>query len=137
MSDTLYANESGGGVQIKLTANDAATVRMTTTKKPPKRKEKPSAQARHECRWEEVPSDPYYPERAFRCAGCQTVRYVNYRRKESGSGWVDLPHARGAASCDDCGHEWMAVWPLGAEALECPKCHGANTDREPQRTTEK
>jgi Zn finger protein HypA/HybF involved in hydrogenase expression len=39
-------------------------------------------------------------------------------------------HAHGPAQCDDCGHKWVAVWPLGAEALECPKCHGTNTDRD-------
>jgi hypothetical protein len=43
---------------------------------------------------------------------------------------VELPHAHGTATCNDCGNEWVAVWPLGADALECPNCHGSNTDRE-------
>jgi hypothetical protein len=45
-----------------------------------------------------------------------------------------LPHAHGPAACDDCGHRWVAVWPLGAEALECPKCHSTNTDREQEKS---
>lgn len=43
------------------------------------------------------------------------------------------PHTYGPAICEDCGHRWMAVWPLGAEALECPKCHSTNTDREQEK----
>ena len=39
-------------------------------------------------------------------------------------------HTYGPAICEDCGHRWMAVWPLAADALECPKCHSKNTDRE-------
>lgn len=36
----------------------------------------------------------------------------------------------GAAWCLDCHHEWVAVWPLGAESLECPACGSTDTDRE-------
>lgn len=35
----------------------------------------------------------------------------------------------GMAECIMCGHEWIAVWPLGAEALECPSCSSDDTDR--------
>ena len=35
----------------------------------------------------------------------------------------------GSAECFDCDHRWVAVWPAGADALECPECHGTNTDR--------
>lgn len=38
--------------------------------------------------------------------------------------------SHGPAECFDCCHTWVAVWPLGSEALECPKCHGQNTDRD-------
>ena len=40
------------------------------------------------------------------------------------------PWCAGNAQCDDCGHEWTAVWPLGAAALECPSCESTNTDRD-------
>ena len=36
----------------------------------------------------------------------------------------------GSAECLDCEKHWYAVWPPGAEALECPRCGGTNTDRE-------
>ncbi len=36
----------------------------------------------------------------------------------------------GLAECLDCNHCWVAVWPLGADALECPKCSSSNTDRD-------
>ena len=36
----------------------------------------------------------------------------------------------GAAWCLECRHEWVAVWPLGAESLECPACGSTDTDRE-------
>lgn len=42
---------------------------------------------------------------------------------------VDLPHAAGCAVCLDCDRRWYAVWPLGAEALECPRCGGVDTER--------
>jgi hypothetical protein len=35
----------------------------------------------------------------------------------------------GTAECLECNHKWYAVWPLGANALECPKCNGVETDR--------
>ena len=35
----------------------------------------------------------------------------------------------GRAECIDCFHEWVAVWPLGGKALECPECGSINTDR--------
>lgn len=40
------------------------------------------------------------------------------------------PWCAGLAQCLDCGRKWTAVWPLGAEALECPECGGDNTDRD-------
>jgi Zn finger protein HypA/HybF involved in hydrogenase expression len=43
------------------------------------------------------------------------------------------PHVHGEAVCDDCGHRWVAVWPLGSDALECPNCHSTNTDREQEK----
>lgn len=42
----------------------------------------------------------------------------------------DLPHAAGSASCNQCGHLWTAVWPLGAENLQCPRCDSTDTERE-------
>lgn len=35
----------------------------------------------------------------------------------------------GMAECFCCEHTWIAVWPLGAEALECPECGSVDTDR--------
>lgn len=35
----------------------------------------------------------------------------------------------GQAECLACGREWVAVWPLGADALECPSCGSTDTDR--------
>lgn len=45
--------------------------------------------------------------------------------------YKDLPDpwSHGLAHCDDCGHEWVAVWPLSADTLECPACGSTNTDR--------
>lgn len=42
----------------------------------------------------------------------------------------DGPWCKGAAWCLDCHHEWVAVWPLGAESLECLACGSTDTDRE-------
>lgn len=36
----------------------------------------------------------------------------------------------GKAECIKCGRKWVAVWPLGADALECPSCGSTDTDRE-------
>lgn len=36
----------------------------------------------------------------------------------------------GPANCLNCGREWVAVWPLGADGLVCPTCHGQDTERE-------
>ena len=36
----------------------------------------------------------------------------------------------GIAQCFDCGYEWVAVWPLGADRLQCYHCHGFNTQRQ-------
>lgn len=36
----------------------------------------------------------------------------------------------GTAECLDCGREWVAVWPLAADDLECPDCGSQNTVRE-------
>ena len=32
------------------------------------------------------------------------------------------PHMTGEAKCLACGHEWVAVAPIGTVAFECPKC---------------
>lgn len=40
------------------------------------------------------------------------------------------PWLHGRAECGACGHQWVAVWPLGADLLECPKCGSDSTDRE-------
>ena len=37
------------------------------------------------------------------------------------------PWCNGAAWCLECRHEWVAVWPLGAESLECPACGSTDT----------
>jgi hypothetical protein len=41
----------------------------------------------------------------------------------------DGPWCAGQAECIACGHEWVAAWPLGADALECPDCGSTDTDR--------
>lgn len=41
-------------------------------------------------------------------------------------------YCAGPAECLACGREWVAVWPLGADALECPTCGSTDTDRTPQ-----
>ena len=33
------------------------------------------------------------------------------------------PHLSGRAICKECGHEWVAVAPVGTVELKCPKCH--------------
>lgn len=35
----------------------------------------------------------------------------------------DRPHLAGEAFCGACGHEWVAVEPVGNTHFECPKCH--------------
>lgn len=32
------------------------------------------------------------------------------------------PHMTGKARCIQCGHEWVAVAPVGTVFLECPEC---------------
>lgn len=32
------------------------------------------------------------------------------------------PHLSGRARCLHCGHEWVAVAPVGTTILECPSC---------------
>jgi len=32
------------------------------------------------------------------------------------------PHGVGQAHCVNCGKEWTAAWPIGAEMLDCPSC---------------
>ena len=39
------------------------------------------------------------------------------------------PHLAGPARCLDCGHEWMAVAPLGMTVLDCPKCRAQKGGR--------
>lgn len=36
----------------------------------------------------------------------------------------------GWGECFACGNKWVAVWPLGAWALECLQCLGTDTDRD-------
>lgn len=38
--------------------------------------------------------------------------------------WCAMP-----SECLDCGHEWIAVFPLAASDLECPECESDNTVR--------
>lgn len=38
--------------------------------------------------------------------------------------------AHGNATCNNCGYKWIAVWPLGAEDLECLQCGSLDTERE-------
>lgn len=33
------------------------------------------------------------------------------------------PMQKGAVECDVCGHDWIAMYPIDAQELECPKCH--------------
>ncbi len=43
----------------------------------------------------------------------------------------DLPiWLRGEATCNSCGKHWTAVWPAGADNLECPACESDDTERE-------
>lgn len=44
----------------------------------------------------------------------------------------EAPHTYGPAKCQQCGHQWTAVWPLGADSLECSQCHGTDTERDQQ-----
>lgn len=37
---------------------------------------------------------------------------------------------KGQAQCIQCGHEWIAAWPLAADPLECPECGSDDTYRE-------
>ena len=34
-------------------------------------------------------------------------------------------HITNAIKCRRCDHEWIAVYPEGTDALECPGCHNA------------
>lgn len=43
---------------------------------------------------------------------------------------LELPHAAGCAICLECDKRWYAIWPLGADALECPRCGSVDTERE-------
>lgn len=43
---------------------------------------------------------------------------------------MDEQWCTGKAECLTCGHVWQAVWPLGADALECPGCGGSDTVRD-------
>jgi len=35
------------------------------------------------------------------------------------------PHTTTTVECQDCQHKWLAVYPTGTKALECPGCHNA------------
>ncbi len=41
-----------------------------------------------------------------------------------------LPWFHGEAECKTCGHQWVAVWPLGTDwnKLMCPKCQQQDSD---------
>ena len=41
----------------------------------------------------------------------------------------DVPHCVTRAKCNNCGYEWVVVWPDGADVteLECSRCHEANS----------
>ena len=41
----------------------------------------------------------------------------------------DMPHCVSRVKCNNCGYEWVAVWPDVADAteLECNRCHEANS----------
>lgn len=41
-----------------------------------------------------------------------------------------VPWCQGTAECWACGKKWRAVWPMGADNLECPACWSTDTDRE-------
>ena len=32
------------------------------------------------------------------------------------------PHINTYAACMDCGHDWVAVAPVGTKSFHCPKC---------------
>ena len=38
--------------------------------------------------------------------------------------------ANGAAECLSCGWQWVAVWPIGADPLECKQCGSVDTTRQ-------
>jgi transcription elongation factor Elf1 len=40
---------------------------------------------------------------------------LEFKRKEE--------HVSGNALCLICDHKWVAVAPVGTQALECPSCH--------------
>ena len=44
-------------------------------------------------------------------AGKKVVQLDEYR-----------PHQQGYVACMACGKDWVAVWPVGVTALECPEC---------------
>ena len=35
------------------------------------------------------------------------------------------PHETNTVVCEDCGYKWVAVYPEGTKAIECPGCHNA------------
>jgi hypothetical protein len=35
------------------------------------------------------------------------------------------PHISGDAHCIGCGHDWVAVAPIGTSVIDCPECKGA------------
>jgi hypothetical protein len=37
---------------------------------------------------------------------------------EENKGWI-ADHA----ICENCGHEWIGVYPLSCVQIECPNCH--------------
>ena len=39
-----------------------------------------------------------------------------------GGGDGDGPHLAASCKCLACGHEWVAVAPIGTTAFTCPKC---------------
>ena len=35
------------------------------------------------------------------------------------------PHTTNMIVCSGCQHKWIAVYPTGTDAIECPGCHNA------------
>jgi len=43
---------------------------------------------------------------------------------------LDAPWCNGPCECLQCGKEWMGVWPLACDDLECPECGSRDTVRD-------
>ena len=49
---------------------------------------------------------------------------MTMREPDGVEGWC-----HGRADCEQCGHEWVGVWPLDADNLQCPSCGSTETNR--------